>query len=212
MIKINLVNAKKLATATSNSGEADPFAGGDNSAIQRQGLMRLIIILLVPLALYAYEMQNIPELQARLASKRTLLASLTEKNAQAATAVEEIKKYEADQAQLQKQISTLESFRRERLREVKIMDNLQKDIPEKLWLTKIVYDPPRVLISGITIGDLELTTFMDAISKSIFFSRVNLIRSSDTPMMSGVQTKSFEISCDLETQDLNAMNAAGGGR
>lgn len=203
MIKINLVNAKKLSSATSNSGEADPFAGADNTAIQRQGLMRLIIIALLPLALYAYEAQNIPDLQAKLASKNNLLASLTEKNTQAAAAVEEIKKYELDQAQLQKQISTLESFRKERLREVKIMDNLQKDIPEKLWLTKIVYAPPRVLISGVTVGDLELTTFMDSISKSVFFSRVNLIRSTDTPTAAGIQTKTFEISCDLEAIDMN---------
>ncbi len=212
MIKINLVNAKKLSSATSNSGEPDPFAGVDNAAIQRQGLMRLIVIGLLPLALYAYEMQNIPDIQAKLASKRDLLSSLTEKNNQAATAVEEIKKYEADQAQLQKQISTLESFRKERLREVKIMDSLQKDIPEKLWLTKIVYEPPRVLIAGVTVGDLELTTFMDAISKSVFFSRVNLIRSTDTPTASGIQTKAFEISCDLEALDMNGLNAAGGNR
>lgn len=172
---------------------------GDNKEIQKQGFLRLFVILILPAILYTYQNQNIPVLQAKLQSKRNLLQTLTSKNEQAKNAVEEIKKFKEDQAQLQKQITTLESLRKDRLREVKILDNLQKDLPEKIWLSKINLEANRMQISGTTVSDLELSSFMDNLSKSIFLKRVNLIRSSDLPFNGGLQTKSFEISCDLES-------------
>lgn len=198
MIKINLAKGKKVS---SSSGEASPAMGidsGSSSDIQRQGLTRLVIIGLLPLALYAYEAQNIPELQGRLQSKQNLLQTLTDKNSQAKGAVEEIKKFKEDQAQLQNQISTLEGLRKERLTEVKILDSIQKEMPDKLWLTKISFEQTKLALSGLSVGDLELSTFMEQLSRSIFLKKVNLIRSSDVPNISGLQTKSFEINCDLE--------------
>ena len=197
MIRINLVNGKKISASTAPSGE-EILSNAEAKEVQKQGLLRLFVILILPLLLYLYEFQNLPELRARVQSKRNLLNSLTQKNAQAKTAVEEIKKFKIDQAQLQKQITTLESLRKERLREVKILDNLQKDTHEKVWITKVSVDARRLTISGVTLGDLELSAFMDVLSRSIFLTRVNLVRSADLPFSGGVQTKSFEIVCELE--------------
>jgi type IV pilus assembly protein PilN len=201
VIKINLAGSKKISSSSFSSpaGGDDAMPAGDNKEIQKQGFLRLFVILILPAILYTYQNQNIPVLQAKLQSKRNLLQTLTSKNEQAKNAVEEIKKFKEDQAQLQKQITTLESLRKDRLREVKILDNLQKDLPEKIWLSKINLEANRMQISGTTVSDLELSSFMDNLSKSIFLKRVNLIRSSDLPFNGGLQTKSFEISCDLES-------------
>lgn len=214
MIRINLAKGKKISSSASSGGAAMAAggAGGSSSDIQRQGLLRLVIIAILPLALYAYETQNIPELQAKLNSKNNLLQSLTDKNNQAKAAVEEIKKFKEDQTQLQKQISTLEGLRRERLREVKILDGIQKDMPEKLWLTKVVFDKSKIVLSGLTVGDLELSTFMEQLSRSIFLKKVNLIRSSDMPVTQGLQTKSFEINCELEDAGIGDTTAPRGSR
>jgi len=206
MIRINLASSiGGTAAASPTSGELPA------SDIQRQGAIRLVIIMLVPFAMYAYELQSLPDLRSRLESKRTVLQTLTEKNEQAKTAVEEIKKFKEDQSRLQRQIDTLEGLRKERLREVKILDNLQKDIPSKVWLTRIDLQASKLAISGLTAADTELSIFMEGLSKSIFLKQVNLVRSSEVSSETGT-TKAFDISCDLETPIPAPANQTGGQR
>lgn len=195
MIRINL--AKSVPMTASNpieSMEMGEFGSGD---IQKEGAFRLLVILLLPLALYFYETQNLPELSSTLASKNQLLQSLTEKNTRAQGAVEEIKKFKEDQAKLQRQIDTLESLQKERLREVKILDNLQKDIPEKVWLNRLEFQDQRLLITGLTTNDTELTVFMENLSKSVFLKEVNLVKSTEENTERGF-LKRFEISCVID--------------
>ena len=122
---------------------------------------------------------------------------MVQKNEQAKGAVAETKKFKEDQEKLQKQIDTLEGLRKERLREVKVMDNLQKDIPEKVWLTKVDFQETKLVISGLAIADSELTTFMENLSGSVFLHDVALLRSSEQPSEGGV-LKKFDISCALD--------------
>ncbi|PIS11374.1 MAG: fimbrial assembly protein [Bdellovibrio sp. CG10_big_fil_rev_8_21_14_0_10_47_8] len=193
MIKINLARGAHVSSALGSS-----FDGAVNEAeIRKQGLLRLLIILMIPMAMYAYEFQMIPELKSKLNSKKNVLQSLIQKNEQAKGAVSEIKKFKEDQAHLQKQIDTLEGLRKERSREVKILDGLQRDIPEKVWLTKIDFQPGRLSIEGMTTADLELSSFMESLSRSIFLKEVNLIRSVEATYDGGV-VKKFEVSCALD--------------
>lgn len=197
MIKINLVKAGGV--------QSQAMAGFGPSATdsQKQGLLKLGGMLLVPLLLFGFEAYHIPDLQSDLSSKQKLLASLTLKNDAAKGAVDEIKKFKDDQSKLQKQIDTLEGLRRERLKEVKVMDNLQKDIPEKVWLTKIDFQEAKIVISGLATADTELTSFMENLSASVFLHDVNLLRSSEQPSESGV-LKKFDISCAVDLQSPGA--------
>ena len=194
MIRINLAKAgRKQKSQAAAGGGFEGFSGGV-SEIQRQGALRLVIIFLFPLALYLYEFQLIPDLQSTLASKQKVLQSLTQKNEQAKGAVEEIKKFKEDQEKLQKQIDTLEGLRKERLKEVKMMDNLQKDIPEKVWLTKIDFQETKLALAGLATSDAELTQFMENLSRSVFLHDVNLVRSEEQSTDKGM-LKKFDISC-----------------
>lgn len=178
------------------SAFTDMAAGGDKE-IQKQGAIRLFVLLLVPIAIYAYELQSIPELQRTVQRKRAVLATLKTKNGQAKGAVEEIKKFKEDQVKLQRQIDTLETLRKERLKEVKILDNLQKDIPDKVWLTKVDLSSGKIVLAGLATADAELTGFMENLSRSVFLREVNLVRSSEQASDSGV-LKRFEISAVID--------------
>lgn len=198
MIRVNL--GKSVPLATTGGGDLDGLELVSDSGspdVQKQGAIRLVIIALFPLALYFHETQKIPELQAKLASKNSVLQSLTEKNLKAQGAVEEIKKFKEDQARLQKQIDTLEGLQKERLREVKILDNLQKDIPEKLWLSRLEFQDAKLMITGLTTNDTELTSFMESLSKSVFLKDVNLVKSSEEQAERGF-LKRFEIVCTID--------------
>ncbi len=216
MIKINLAKSDKKKSAgvafsgSVGSGGGDSFQGDVDS--QKVGARNLLIVFAFPAALYLYEMQLIPELQATLGARKQQLQSLTEKNEKAKGAVEETKKFKEDQSKLQKQIGTLENLRRERLKEVKVMDNLQKDIPEKVWLTRIDFQEQKLNLSGLATADIELTSFMENLQRSVFLREVNLVRSSEQPSESGV-LKKFDISCavelDKKNNDLSAAPGPG---
>lgn len=196
MIRINLAQSQ-FQMVKMEGGEEISLELGGSSEVQRQGAIRFLIMLIFPLLLYAYEFQNIPSLSSKLQSKNSHLQSLMQKNEQAKGAVEEIKKFKEDQARLQKQIDTLDGLQKERLREVKILDNLQKDIPEKVWLTRLDFQDKNLIMLGIAVADSELTVLMENLTKSIFFKQVNLVKSSEYPTDRGT-FKKFEISCVID--------------
>ncbi len=204
MIKVNLV--KVIPIVNPSTGVIDSTEGIDLAAtdIQRQGVIRLAVLAIVPLLLYCYELQNIPDLKSRLNSKKAVLTSLTEKNERAKGAVEEIGKFKEDQARLQKQIDTLEGLQKERLREVKILDNLQKDIPEKVWLTRMEFQDTTLKISGAATADLEVSTFMDNMSHSVFLRDVSLLKSDSETTDRGI-LKVFEILCTIDKPNLTEV-------
>lgn len=196
MIRINLATAQMPAQKL-DGVESFEVADGDTQKLQSQGAMRGLMIFILPLALYAWEFQNIPELKQKLRSKSTLLESLTVKNDQAKGAVEEIKKFKEDEARLQKQIDTLDGLQRERLREVKILDNIQKDIPEKVWFNRLDFNEGKLTLSGVAVSDSDLTLLMENLSKSVFLSEVNLVKSTELPGEKRT-LKKFEIVCVLD--------------
>ena len=205
MIRINLLQKRTAgaASATGGGAAAIDMGGGSTTDIQRKGGLHLIVLMLVPGALYALENQKIPELRSVLSSRASLLSSLEQKNSQVSASVAEIKKYKEDQAQLQRQIDTLEGLRRDRLREVRVMDSLQRSVPEKVWFNKIEVKESNLNISGYASSDLDLTIFLETISKSIFLKDVNLVRSNDFASTSGV-LKKFDISASLDAAPLDA--------
>ena len=98
---------------------------------------------------------------------------------------------------LQKQIDTLEGLQRERLREVKILDNLQKDIPEKVWLTRMEFADANLRIAGAATADIEVSTFMDNLGRSVFLKDVSLVKSTNEESERGI-FKVFEILCTID--------------
>ncbi len=198
MIKINLAKPLKIG-ASAGAMNSMGVENVDVQDVHKQGGFKLLFALLFPVALYIYESQAVPELRRSLMDKQKKLNLLTEKNEKAKTAVEETKKFSEDQERLQKQIQTLDGLRKERMREVKILDNIQKDIPEKVWVNAIKFDDKRLLISGLAVSDPDLTTFMENMSRSVFLRDVNLIKSDEQMMENSSKIiKKFDVTASLE--------------
>ncbi|MEN0058247.1 MAG: PilN domain-containing protein [Bdellovibrio sp.] len=200
MIKINLASsaatgiAPNMSAPLSSGGEV--FSGGPEET-RKEALKRLVLLLVGPLALYIYESQNIPTLLGALNVKRQALSELESYNAKAAASVAEIKKFKEDEALIETRISALEKISRDRQREVRVLDLLQTVIPEKAWLTRVQINPDRLNIQGMALTDFEVSTFLDALTRSVFLMDVNLVSSSEV-VQEGVTLKRFEISCLLE--------------
>lgn len=207
MIKINL--AKKVAAKGSEAGPANAAemsfdAGG--AEVQKQGVIRLFIILLGPLSLYLYQMQNLPSKHSAVVQKQNILNELILKNESAKSAVDEIKKYKADEVKLKEQINTIESLRKDRMREVRTLDLIQREMPERMWLTRIEMNKEKISISGFAATDSELTQFMDILSRSVLLHDVNLVRTAEKSV-EGSALKEFTISVAFKKFDLKAGGA-----
>ncbi|HEY1080485.1 MAG TPA: PilN domain-containing protein [Bdellovibrio sp.] len=203
MIKINLAPAlAQGATSSSNSSAfgssssmSDVFVGPEET--RKEALKRLLILLLGPLALFAYENQNVPAKYAELAAKRQVLVELQAYNAKQAASVAEIKKFKEDEATIEKRISALEKISKDRQREIRVMDLLQVIIPEKAWLSRVQVSPERVNVQGYALSDMDVSTFLEGLTRSAFLMDVNLVSSSEISQ-DGIMLKKFEISCLLE--------------
>ena len=202
MIRINLAKGKAKIAANADSTQTRTFAssdgGGDDSQLRRALIVRIALILLGPLLLFVYEQQTLPSLSSRLRQKNQELTTLTLKNNQAREAVSQTKKYKNEQDVLQTQINTIEGLKKDRLREVKVLDFMQKDMPAKLWLTRMELVEGKLDIQGIASTDAELTLFMDNLSRSAYLKEVSLVRSVDYSQKEYGAVKKFEISCLME--------------
>ncbi|HEY8272100.1 MAG TPA: fimbrial assembly protein, partial [Pseudobdellovibrionaceae bacterium] len=138
MIRINLASIRTMAAATRGTIEGD---GAGEVVISEEGrkdaLVKLLVILIAPMALYLYENQNIPTIRNELNRKLASLAELQAFNAKAEDSVKEIKKFKEDEKKIQTRIAVLEKIAKDRFREVKVLDLFQQVIPEKLWFTRV---------------------------------------------------------------------------
>lgn len=195
MIKINLASQSQTSSVS-------PLGVSDSSLLSAQelrseALKRIIILLIGPIALYFYETQNIDAKYVGLNAKTAELNTLTAYNSKQANSVAEIKKFKEDEALIEARIAAVEKISKDRNREIRVLDLLQTVIPEKAWLTRIQVFPDRVNIQGLALGDSEVSSFLDALTKSVFLIDVNLVSSSEV-IKEGIPLRSFEISCLLE--------------
>lgn len=197
MIRINLATSKSISLGAS-SGTTE--GGGEATVtdeMRKDAVVKLIIICLAPLGLYIYEMQNIPAIKADLSRKQAMISELHNFNAKAENSVKEIKKFKEDEKKIQARISVLEKLAKDRFREVKVLDLFQQVIPERVWFTRVDVKEGKVLLAGFSTSDIDISTFMDSLSKSVFLQEVVLVSSSEH-IQDGMTLKKFEISCILE--------------
>jgi type IV pilus assembly protein PilN len=199
MIRINL--AKSMMEKRQDLGATETMVEGDASdkEIQKQGLLRILLLLSGPIFMFVYEMQTIPGKNQELQSRTAFLSELTEQNAKAQAAVDEIKKFEEDKAKIQAQIDIIENLKKTRMQPVRVLDSIQRNIPSKVWLISVdLNQNGNIIIQGYSTTDLDLTAFMDGLSRSVFLRDVMLVKSNEEIDESGANLKKFEISCALE--------------
>jgi type IV pilus assembly protein PilN len=196
MIRINLLGVTTLTKSNDSEVVVDSELGVFGQDVQRLAMVRLAILMIVPLGLYLWEFQMIPQKKTKIAQLNSRLRELENKNSSAKKSVDEMNRVREQESILQKQILVIENLRKDRLLEVKLLDLIQKQIPPKLWLSKIELKDKAINFHGTASTDVELTTFMDILSKANLVSQVNLVRSSEQAN-AGIIVKKFEVRCDL---------------
>lgn len=207
MIKINLAKEfmpKKRGLFGGGGGEPrmDSLesleASNEESDLKKALIVRLVMLLIGPIGLFIYQDQNLPPKIAENTKLSAELATLTDKNLKAAASVSEIKKFEKEEEKLKAQITVIENLQKDRLKEVRVLDYVQREIPERVWLSKMNLNEGKMSIEGLATGDSELTNFMDGLQGSAYLKDVSLIRSNEVNTPETGVVRKFEISCLLE--------------
>lgn len=197
MIRVNLAKSR---SGSGKSASASAFGGGFGaieSDVRRDALVRLFIMFLFPIALWYYESENIPELKARANKLNIELTQLKKHNAQLSSRAEEIKKLKEEQAKIEAQINRILKLSKDRLTEIKVIEAVQNQMSERIWLTKMEINNQKLTLSGIAMGDYELSGFIETLTNSAFYSEVNLKNSVEQEFEKNI-VKKFEIECGLE--------------
>jgi Tfp pilus assembly protein PilN len=213
MIRVNLLqnrgsSARTQATGMTSGSTGTEFAYGSGVGTNATGVMsqvnkaviiNLIVLLLFPAALIYYERYNIAELkvQATALANQVSEAQATMQGKQAEIAQSAALKEKAQE--LATKIGLLKSLARTRLREIKTLDFIQTNLPEKVWLREVSFKSGDLMLRGYAVTDDDLTAFIRALEKNRSFANVILLQAREEKTREGT-AKNFEISGKVEAE------------
>jgi type IV pilus assembly protein PilN len=199
MIKINL-KPDAISQVASIQGEPDVV----DSDIQRKGLVNILVISILPAAMFVYTSQVRPQKEREIQSLNSTIAELTAFNEKQASIVKEIETIEANEKDVEKKIDAITKLTQGRLAEIKVLDLLQTIIRDKMWLKLIEvdtsgqeFDNSKLLIEGVAQSDLDISIFLEDLSKNILFKDVRHVE-SEQEQYEGQNYVRFKIAARLE--------------
>lgn len=200
MIRVNLARNRAQAPGVDGTSTnfSPSFDAGDTSE-QRAAIRNLFILFIGVIALIVYEKYNaftLNDANQLLVQEQGQLEMQLGKDK---SSLDQYKTSETDAKALEDKLSIIKKLSRTRLREVKALDYIQEIIPDKVWLKQLMIDQEMVKISGYSMLDEDLSTFIQTLDKSAYFQNVILTQASEVSSKSG-NYKQFDISARLEME------------
>lgn len=199
MIKVNLLrNQQKRGSATV---EGDSFTqntrfegmDGGNSVV----IKKVLHVLFPIIAVYAYSWYIEGDLNKKVVAAEQKVKTLETQSEGLKPQLAEIEKLNSEKNKINTQIGVIRDLSKGRYTFVKILDALQTLIPEKAWVIKFNIKDKTVNLEGRAIDDLVVSTFMQNLEESVFFSNVTWIDSKEVNEPQGL-VKQFSIRFQLE--------------
>lgn len=86
-----------------------------------------------------------------------------------------VQKLEAEKAELTRRLNLIKSLDRGRLLRVRMLDSLNRRVPEYMWISNLVESGGGSLaLKGVTFSNLVVAEFMNRLEASVLFSNVDL--------------------------------------
>ena len=193
MIKINLKPTGLVEAGTT----IDVVDSSANSEIQRKGLVHLLVMMILPAAMYVYGIQRRPERISQIANLTNQIGELTAFNNKQAAIVAEIKKISEDEKSVEERISVINKITVGRIVEIKVLDLLQTILREKMWLKAIEVKENNLTIEGMAQTDMDVSIFLEDLTKNILLRDVRLVETKQESF-DGLNHARFKISAILE--------------
>lgn len=193
MIKINL----RPSGGSDAVAPVDSMEALANNEIQRKGMVNLLVMMILPAAMYVYGMQKRPERVAEITGLTNQISELTSFNDKQAAIVAEIQKISEDEKSVEERILAINKITVGRLVEIKVLDLLQTIMREKMWLRSIEVKDNNLLVEGLAQTDMDVSIFLEDLTKNVLLRDVRLVETKQESF-DGLNYSKFRISATLE--------------
>ena len=111
--------------------------------------------------------------------------------------VDRVKKFTAQREELERRLDVIRQLDEGRFLCVRTMDDLSRETPQYLWLTRVAQQgPAKVVVDGVTFSNLIVADFMMRLERSSMFAGVDLV-STERGEIDGRDVVQFEITALL---------------
>ena len=172
MIRINLLRNMGMSSAGTAMGTS--VAGSEliTVDVRRQAAIKVVVILLFPMLLFIWEKLKINSLQAEKAQVQQRVDAVEAEKASFGSAAPRVEKANRLKEKIEKEIKVIRELAKDRLREVKALDQLQNVLPSGTWLNEVAIEGGKLALDGYALNEGSLTELLTALNGNPFFSMV----------------------------------------
>ena len=125
----------------------------------------------------------------------------------------QVQKFEASKAQLQQRVNLIEQLRRGQSGPVHILDEINKAVPERLWLTDLTEKGDDIMLAGMTTSFSGLSDFVANLETSNWFKKpIDIVDSQVIPDAKTGDIFKFSIKAVFNNPDAPPPPVAAGAR
>lgn len=162
MIRINLLPEKK---------KKKKIKGPANFAIQI-AIVTVATLLAVGLAT-AWLKLRVSQLKTEIETNKATMADLTKK-------INEVKKYEQLNKEIQQKSSIIETLRKNQSVPVKILNDISMTLPSGVWLSSLVYKDEGIDLEGYAFTNFNVVNYVQNLKKLDNLTDVYLVESRES--------------------------------
>lgn len=157
------------AMGTSLGGSAGEIISVD---VRRQAAVKAAIILMFPMLLFIWEKLRINSLEAEKTQIQQRVQAAEAEKASFGSAAPRVEKANKLKMKIETEIKVIRELAKNRLREVKALDQLQSVLPGGTWLSEVSMTGGNVVLNGMALNEGSLTELLTALNSNVFFSMV----------------------------------------
>jgi type IV pilus assembly protein PilN len=125
----------------------------------------------------------------------------------------QVQKFEASKAQLQQRVTLIEQLRRGQSGPVHILDEINKAVPDRLWLTDLTEKGDDIMLAGMTTSFSGLSDFVANLETSKWFKKpIDIVDSQVIPDAKTGDIFKFSIKAVFNNPDAPAPPVPAGAR
>lgn len=201
MIKVNLLKdaGKKQKKGGDSTILDSEFKSSVTSAVgENNALVKRIAFLIVPIiVVFGYTWFIESGLESNISNLNKQSANLDSQLEALKPELDTIERLKGEKEKLTTEVNAIKELSRKRYTYVKILDSLQSLIPEKAWIIKLTLKDQMISIEGRATEDAIISSFMQNLEESAYFSNVTWVNSSEVTEPQGL-VKAFSIRFNLE--------------
>ncbi len=136
---------------------------------------------------------KVDDVQAEIRAKNAEIARLKK-------TIGEVDQFKKLQNELRGKLDILSTLKANRSGPVRLLDELSKVIPEKVWITTFTESGGEIVIAGAGLTEESVADFMGKLEASAYYMNVEL-DVLEQKKIDGRDMQSFKVRCTVEKQD-----------